>query len=118
MDLNVLKKICAPSIALMNKLKYPVKIGLLGLLVITICGSIIGLLLTNLESQATFSRQENYGVEYLNPVKNLLLDMQKYRETKSASIANKIQEDVQSVDNADKKYRSEEHTSELQSRCQ
>lgn len=104
MDLNILSKICAPSIALMNKLKYPVKIGLLSALVITICASIIGLLLTNLQSQATFSVQENYGVEYINPVKKLLLDLQKYREAKSGTIANDIQNDIQDVDAVDKKY--------------
>lgn len=104
MDLNILSKICAPSIALMNKLKYPVKIGLLSALVITICASIIGLLLTNLQSQATFSIQENYGVEYINPVKNLLLNLQKYRETKSPNIADNVQNDILEVDAVDKKY--------------
>lgn len=104
MNLNTLSKLCAPSIALMNKLKYPAKIALLSGLVVTICGCIIGLLLTNLQSQANFSVQENYGVEYLNPVKNLLLDLQKYREAKSTSIASNIKTDIGEVDKIDNKY--------------
>lgn len=104
MNLNTLSKLCAPSIALMNKLKYPVKIALLSGLVITICASIIGLLLTNLESQAEFTRQENRGVEYLNPVKNLILDLQKYREVKSGTVASNIQKDITEIDKIDGKY--------------
>jgi len=30
MNTNFLSKICAPSVALMNRLKYPVKIAILG----------------------------------------------------------------------------------------
>lgn len=104
MDLNILSKCCGPSIVLMNKLKFPAKIALLSVLVITICGSIIGLLLTNLQSQANFSIQENYGVEYINPLKDLLLDLQKYAETKSPAIAKKLQSDIVEVDKIDSKY--------------
>lgn len=104
MNIDTLEKFCAPSIALMHKLKYPAKIALLSGLVIVICASIIGLLLTNLESQAEFTRQENRGVEYLNPVKNLILDLQKYREAKSGTIAAKIQEDIAEIDKIDNKY--------------
>jgi len=38
-----------PSIVLMNKLKYPVKIAILSLLVLGMSGSIIGFLLNNLQ---------------------------------------------------------------------
>lgn len=104
MNLNILSKICAPSIALMNKLKYPAKLGLLSLLVLAMCASIIGFLLNNLQSQADFSIQENIGVEYINPLKNLLFDLQKYRDSHSPVIASKIKEDIQTVDSIDKKY--------------
>lgn len=104
MNTNFLSKICGPSIALMNKLKYPAKIGLLSLLVLGMSGCIIGFLLNNLQSQANFSIQENYGVEYLNPVKNLLLDLQKYREIKSASNSSHIQNDIKAIDEIDNKY--------------
>lgn len=104
MSSNFLSKVCEPSIALMNRLRYPVKIALLSSLVLLMSGGIIGFLLNNLQSQADFSIQENVGVEYLNPVKNLLLDLQKYRDTKSEAVFANIQSDVQAVDEIDAKY--------------
>lgn len=104
MNLNVLSKVCAPSIALMNKLKYPVKIGLLSFLVIGMCASIIGFLLNNLQTQADFSIKERQGVEFINPVKNLLLDLQKYRENDPSVNETNIQSDVNEVDKFDSQY--------------
>lgn len=104
MNTNIFYKICAPSVMLMNKLKYPVKIGILACMVIAMSGSVIWLLLNNLQSQADFSIHENYGVEYLNPVKNLLFDLQKSQDSKNVSISDKIQADTQDVDNIDTKY--------------
>lgn len=104
MNLDFLSNVCKPSIILMNRLKYPAKIAILSLLVLGMSGSIIGFLLNNLQTQADFSIQENYGVEYINPLKNLLFDLQKYREKKSESIASKIQTDIQAVDSIDIKY--------------
>lgn len=104
MNTKILSKICAPSVALMSKLKYPAKIALLSSIILLISGGIIGLLLSNLQSQANFSLQENYGVEYLNPLKNLLLDLQKYRQTVSPELKEKIQIDIQAIDPVDTKY--------------
>lgn len=104
MNMNILSKICAPSITLMNRLKYPVKIAILSLLVLGMSGCIIGFLLNNLQSQADFSIAENYGVEYITPVKNLLFDLQKYREKPSATLSENIKTDIQAVDVADAKY--------------
>jgi len=104
MKFDFLSKLCGPSIALMNKLKYPVKIAVLGLLVLGMSGCIIGFLLNNLQSQADFSIAENYGVEYINPVKNLLLDLQKYRDNKSSAILANIQNDISPIDAIDAKY--------------
>ena len=42
-------------------------------------GSIIYLLLTNLQSQADFRIQEKYGVEYINPLMTFFLDIQDHR---------------------------------------
>lgn len=104
MNLNVLSKVCAPSIALMNKLKYPAKIGLLSLLVLAMCGGIIGFLLNNLQTQANFSIKERQGVEYINPVKNLILDLQKYREGNPSITKDILNKDAEAVDQADIKY--------------
>jgi len=104
MNLKVLSKVCAPSIALMNKLKYPVKLALLSLLVIGMCSGIIGFLLNNLQSQADFSIKERKGVEYINPVKNLLLDLQRYRENNPSVSKTDIQADADEIDKVDAKY--------------
>jgi len=107
MNLNVLSKICGPSIALMNKLKYPTKIALLSLLVIGMSASIIGFLLNNLQTQADFSIKERHGVEYINPVKNLILDLQKYRENNPTITKASLQKDIDEIDKADAKYNKE-----------
>lgn len=104
MNMNILSKICAPSIALMNRLKYPVKIALLSTLILLMSGSIISFLLNNLQTQADFSIKEKYGVEYINPIKNLILDLQKYREGNPAITKATIQQDIDEVDKPDAKY--------------
>lgn len=98
MNLSALSKICAPSIALMNRLKYPAKIAILSLLVLGMSGCIIGFLLNNLQSQANFSRKEQQGIEYINPLKNLLLDLQKYRENNPNITKLTIQQDINEID--------------------
>lgn len=104
MDFRKMSGLFAPSVSLMNKLKYPTKIAILGGLVLLMSGSIIGFLLNNLQTQADFSIQENRGVEYLNPVKTLLFDLQKFRDNKTQSNFSKIKEDIQTVDSIDTKY--------------
>ena len=104
MNLNILSKVCAPSIALMNKLKYPAKIGLLSVLILAMCGGIIGFLLNNLQTQANFSTKERQGVEYINPVKNLLLDLEKYREGNAEITQAVLNQDAEAIDKIDAKY--------------
>lgn len=104
MKKEILSKLCAPSVALMNRLSYPVKISLLGFLVLLMSGCIIGFLLNNLQSQADFSIAENYGVEYESPLKNLLFDMQKYRENPASVAFSKFTSDIADIDAIDVKY--------------
>lgn len=107
MENNFLAKLCAPSVALMNKLKYPVKIAILGSLVLVMSASIIAFLLNNLESQANFSIKERNGVEYMNPLKNLFLSLQKYKDNNPSATKASILEISQEVDKYDKKYNKE-----------
>lgn len=107
MNLDFLYKICAPSIALMNKLRYPVKIAILGSLVLVMSGSIIGFLLNNLETQANFSIKERHGVEYIKPLKVLLLDLREYKDGNKAITKEIIDQDVAAVDAQDAKYNKE-----------
>ena len=104
MNIEVLSKLCAPAIALMNKLKYPAKIGLLSLSIVALSASIIGFLLMNLQTQADFSIKEMAGVEYINPLKTLLLDLQKYSSNPSSANQSAISQDVIEVDKADSQF--------------
>lgn len=107
MSLDLLSKICAPSVALMNRLKYPVKIGILATLVLIMSGSIIGFLLNNLESQANFSIKERHGVEYIKPLKVLLNDLRDYKDGDTSITKDTINKDVNDVDAQDAKYNKE-----------
>ena len=101
-----MKKMFNFSVLIMNKLKYAQKFALLGLSVVILTVGIIYLLLSNLQSQADFSIKENLGLEYINPLRNLLFNVQDYRnlsyqgKTPSTEEINKY---VKLTDEADKK---------------
>lgn len=107
MSLDFLSKICAPSVALMNRLKYPVKIGILASLVLIMSASIIGFLLNNLESQANFSIKERHGVEYIKPLKILLHDLRELKDGNKSITKDMIDKEVADVDAQDAKYNKE-----------
>lgn len=107
MNLDFLSKVCAPSVALMNRLKYPVKITILASLVLIMSGSIIGFLLNNLESQANFSIKERQGVEYIIPLKVLLHDLRELRDGNKSITKEIINKEVANVDVQDAKYNKE-----------
>ena len=103
MNLKMLTKICGPSMSLMNKLNYPTKIMVLILLVIGMSASIICFLLLNLQTQADFSIKEKAGIEYINPLKTLFLDLQKFKDNDSAVTVADIKKDAEEIDKADSK---------------
>lgn len=107
MSLDFWSKICAPSVALMNRLKYPAKIAILGSLVLIMSGSIIGFLLNNLETQANFSIKERHGVEYIKPLKVLLHDLRAYKDGNKSITKDMIGKEVADVDAQDAKYNKE-----------
>lgn len=107
MSTNFLSKLFLPAIALMKRLKYPVRIAVLSLIVLFMSIGIISLLLGNLETQATFSKKELHGIEYINPLKNLSLDLQRYKGNNPYVTQATINEIVQEIDKVDKKYNSE-----------
>jgi methyl-accepting chemotaxis protein len=106
MGKSFFRNLCKPSISLMNKLKYPQKFALIILSVVLLAASIIYLLLSNLQSQADFSRKENLGVEYINPLKDLLYSMQEYRYKLSEGqkpSSDEINKYIQMTDSVDEK---------------
>ena len=90
----------------MNKLKYAQKFALLSLSVVILTVGIIYLLLSNLQSQADFSLKENLGIQYINPLRNLLFNMQKYRDMSyegKTPLTEEINKYIGLTDVADKK---------------
>jgi len=101
MKKSFINSVCSPATLLMDKLRYSQKFGIIILMVIILAGGIIYLLLSNLESQKNFSQKEVYGIEYINPLKDLLYNMQEYRKGNLSS-SQEIQNNIQLTDNADK----------------
>lgn len=74
-----MKKLFTPAISIMNNLKYANKFLLMSFSILLLAAGIMYLLLSNLNSQIDFNSKENLGVEYINPLRNLLFETQKYR---------------------------------------
>jgi len=103
-----MKKFFDFSVSLMSKLKYAQKFAVLGTSILILTAGIIYLLLSNLQSQAEFSQKENLGVEYINPLRNLLYEMQLQRKYAVDGITTKISSEntnkyIQLADIQDKK---------------
>jgi len=104
MNGSFLSKLFAPSVKLMNRLKYPQKFLAVGLSVLFLAGGIIYLLISNLESQADFTRKELLGIEYINPLKDMLYNMQEYRfkvYTAKSSSMEEIDKNIKLIDKID-----------------
>jgi methyl-accepting chemotaxis protein len=74
-----MKKLFTPAICVMNNLKYANKFILMSFSIFLLAAGIMYLLLSNLNSQIDFNSKENLGVQYINPLRNLLFNVQKYR---------------------------------------
>jgi signal transduction histidine kinase len=69
-----------PAIALMNRLNYPTKFLLIGILLV-VPGIILLFLLTSVRNEAIdFGAKERLGLEYSRPVKRLLYDIIQQRQ--------------------------------------
>lgn len=104
MNSEFLSTLLTPSVALMNRLRYPVKLAILATLVIGMSGSIIAFLLNNLESQAYFSLKEQQGVEYIKPLKVLLFNLREQNDNNPTITKDVIAKNVLEIDKIDSKY--------------
>lgn len=107
MDSKLMSKIFKPSVLLMNKLKYPAKVTILGSVVLILSGSIIGFLLNNLQSQANFSIKEQHGIEYIKPLKTLLLNLRQQKDSNALITKSVIDANIAAIEGYDKKYNKE-----------
>jgi signal transduction histidine kinase len=109
-----------PAIRLMNRLRYPQKFALIGLLVAIPLGWILAEYVIGANQDIDFAIREQHGVDYLTPVAKLLQDVQKHMaltdavlqgntefEAAANSIRDEIEQDIAAVGIVNDRYGSE-----------
>ena len=110
--------IFSPGIVLLNRLTYPKKFLLIGVLFGTLAGVILTLLLGEINATIAFRQKERMGVVYLSPLYTLLTHLQEHRgltyvsltsrlptEDRLAAVRAMIESDIRAVDRADREQR-------------
>ncbi|MDO8547582.1 MAG: response regulator [Nitrospirales bacterium] len=110
--------IFSPGIALLNRLTYPKKFSLIGLLFGSLTGVLLTLLLGEVHTTIAFRQKERTGVVYLSPLHALLTHVQDHRgliytsltsglevEDRLAAVRAGIESDIREVDRADREQR-------------
>lgn len=105
-----------PAITLLNRLKYPQKFTLIGLLILIPVVATLALLVTEMNKEIEFAQKEKSGVEYLLTVKQLLKDLQQHRGMASTYLSGdksfqeklvtkqrEIEKDIQIIDSVDQR---------------
>ena len=110
-----MKSCFAPAVALMNRLTYPRKFGLIGLLFTLPLGLVTFFLVSELNDRIAFSAKEQLGNEYLRPVQQFASDLRDHRGLTWARadqqntpeelrrVDERLQRDIQDIDAADRK---------------
>lgn len=71
--------IFTPGINFLNKFKYPTKISIIIAVLVLFTGWLFYLIINKLDKHIEFTKKEIIGLEYIDPVKNLLEDFQESR---------------------------------------
>ncbi len=110
-----MKTVFAPAVKLLNRLTYPRKFGLIGLLFALPLGLVTFFLVKELNDRIAFSAKEQLGNEYLRPVQQFASDLRDHRgltwaraDQQNAAeelrrIEEQLQRDVQEIDKVDRK---------------
>lgn len=112
-----MSKVFIPVIAIMNRLKYPQKFGLIGSLFLLPIIIMLVFLLTEIDKNITFTENERSGVEYYQPLKDFLVAVQLHRgltntylsgdasfKEKILNQQSQIEEIIKAVNEVDRKY--------------
>lgn len=115
----------SPVIALLNRLKYGRKFGVIGLIIIVPFAATLYLLASEINVGIQFAEKERMGVEYNLPIRKFLENMQQHRGMAGAflngdtsfkeqilSKQNQIDENIKAVDAVDMKYGASLKTSD------
>ena len=74
-----MQSVFAPAVTLLNRLTYPRKFGLIGLLFALPLGLVTFFLVSELNDHIEFSAKEQLGNEYLRPVQQFASDLRDHR---------------------------------------
>jgi signal transduction histidine kinase/CheY-like chemotaxis protein len=83
-----MKSVFTPAIALMNSLKYPQKFLLIGLLLLLPFAVVMRAYLLQVNDSIDFSASEQLGLEYVQPVTDLLLKVEQHAALTVAKLSN------------------------------
>jgi PAS domain S-box-containing protein len=120
-----MKSAFGPAVALLNRLTYPRKFVLIGLLSALPLGLVTFFLVSELNERIAFSSKEQLGNEYLRPLQKLSSDLRDHRgltwaradhpETAEAlrRVEERLQSDLQEVDAVDRRLGTELRTTPL-----
>lgn len=75
-----MRRFFMPAIAVMDRLEYLKKFTLIFGSILILIGGVMYILLSNLNSQVEFNAKENYGVEYINPTKDFLVELHNFKD--------------------------------------
>ena len=118
-----MKMVFAPAVKLLNRLTYPRKFGLIGLLFALPLGLITFFLVRELNERIAFSARERLGYEYLRPVQQFASDLRDHRgltwaradqqdaADKLRRIEDRLQHDIQDINAVDLQLRAKLKTS-------
>lgn len=112
-----MKSLFIPAVALMNRLRYSYKFGMIALLLIASVSITVFMLITELNEAIENAKKERLGLEYINSTRKLLEDVQKHRGMVNAYLGgdasfkgqvdqkqSDINGDISAVDQVDKRY--------------
>jgi hypothetical protein len=97
-----MERLFAPAIALMNRLKYPQKFLLVGLLLVLPLGIVMRQFLMQINYDIEFSYKEQLGLEYHTPLVQFMRGVQMHR-TYSAALLYRIRGTTHRVATADQR---------------
>ncbi|HZC68539.1 MAG TPA: response regulator [Nitrospirales bacterium] len=111
----MIRSMFSPGIALMDRLTYPKKFAMIGLLFAALLAIVLFFLIEEMNSGIEFATKELLGVEYLRPVQKLEEDLQDHRgllyasnrddafDDKLARLYGQLDDDIRAVDSVDRK---------------
>ncbi|KRE41825.1 hypothetical protein ASG81_16285 [Paenibacillus sp. Soil522] len=108
-----------PAVALMNRLKYLQKFLLIAVLFMLPVGLTMYMLVTNIDKEINFAKNERLGIEYNDGIRKLLEHLQQHRGMMNASLNGdtsfkevliskkvEIEEDIRNIDRLDQQLGS------------